>query len=80
VSQHSIAVGHDAGEQPEGLNGLEHGHAAAIEGAGAERPGTPEKLGLERKVDDLGHPEIGTQQIRRGGAGPDARSCRQGWC
>ena len=63
VAQHPLAVGLEAGEELERVSGLEHRHPAAVERAAAELARVLQKLGLERAVDDLGHPQAGVQQL-----------------
>src|SRR3712207_7259704 len=64
VGQHPPGVGLDAGEQPEGVHGLEHRHAAAVEHTAAQLARSEEhtselqsrqylvcRLLLEKKID-----------------------------
>ena len=63
VAQHPLAVGRDAGEQLERAGGLHDRHPAAVERPAAELARVLEQLGLERAVDDLGHPQLRAQQL-----------------
>src|SRR3954468_9996984 len=63
VTGHAFGIGGDAGDQGECLGGLMHGHVAAVADAASRRECRMEQLGVQRPVDDVGHPEAGVQQL-----------------
>src|SRR6516162_8223498 len=65
VAEHPLRIRPYAREQSERLGRLEHRHSAAIERAAAQHARLSQQLGLQRKVDDIGNPEIRPEQIYR---------------
>ena len=78
AAQHALGVGLDAGEEAEGVDGLEHGHAAAVEGAAADLFCGAQEFGFEREVDDFRDPMLGPQ--KRGGEGQAGMLRHARWC
>ena len=63
MAYHSTGIGLSAAKVLEGCNGLEHGHAASVQRAAADRARGAQQFGLEREVDDLG--DLGSFYLAR---------------
>ena len=62
---HPLRVRRDAGKQPESLDRLEYGHAAAVQGAAAEPARHAQQFGLQREINNLSDPQRRPQQVGR---------------
>ena len=78
VAQHPVGVRRAAGEQAERVGGLEDRHPAAVEDPAASLAGGQDQCGVERPVDDVGHPQPRVEQVGAAAAGQGERSCRSG--
>ncbi len=76
---HALDIGGEPGEKPERLHGLVHAHAAARERSGALRLGGFDQLGLDRRVDDVGHPVVRSAAPRSAPDCPESPTCRSAW-
>src|SRR4029079_12514175 len=61
VTGHAFGIGGDAGNQGECLGGLMHRHVAGVAAAASRRECRAKELGVQRPVDDVGHPQAGVQ-------------------
>ena len=77
--EHPLGVGLDAGEQAERLGGLEAPPCRRRRAPVPAAARGAHQRGLQRPVDDVGHPERGAEQLRRAPAGRGGRPCRWGW-
>lgn len=63
MPDHPLDVGLATGEQAECIGGLKDRHPAARHGSATERACDSQKFGLQRKIDDVGHPYVRPQKL-----------------
>ncbi len=58
---HAVGIGADAGDELEGVDGLEHGHAPAVERAAAAVARRLQERRVVRAINDVGDPQVRAQ-------------------